>query len=148
MITILQRVQSASVTVDGVRISQIGPGALALVAIIRTDGDEQVAWMARKIAGLRIFRSGDKNFDLDVQQANGSLLLVSNFTVAAATRQGRRPSFDAAADPAAGRKYFDALVRAVVATGVPVATGEFGADMKVELINDGPVTVIIDSDGE
>ena len=102
--------------------------------------------MARKIVGLRIFRNGDKHFDLDVQQAGGSVLLVSNFTVAAATRQGRRPSFDAAADPAAGRIGFDALVEGVHATGVNVAAGQFGADMKVELVNDGPVTVILDTD--
>ena len=102
--------------------------------------------MARKIVGLRIFRNGDKHFDIDVQQSGGSVLLVSNFTVAAATRQGRRPSFDAAADPQAGLVGFNALVEAVRATGVPVATGEFGADMQVKLVNDGPVTVIVDSD--
>jgi D-tyrosyl-tRNA(Tyr) deacylase len=146
MIAILQRVLSASVTVDGRNVGQIGPGLLALVAITKTDGPEQIAWMARKIVGLRIFRNGDKHFDLDVQQSGGSVLLVSNFTVAAATRQGRRPSFDAAADPQAGRAGFDALVEAVRATGVTVATGEFGADMQVQLVNDGPVTVILDSE--
>ena len=148
MIAILQRVLRASVTVDEKLIGEIGPGLLALVAITASDGPVQIAWMARKIVGLRIFRNGDKHFDLDVQQAGGSVLLVGNFTVAAATRHGRRPSFDAAADPAAGRLAFDALVEAVRATGIPVATGQFGADMKVELVNDGPVTVIVDSEGE
>ena len=146
MIAILQRVLQASVKVDGQIVGQIGPGLLALVAITKTDGPEQVAWMARKLIGLRIFRNGEKHFDIDVQQSGGAVLLVSNFTVAAATRQGRRPSFEAAADPQAGRKGFDALVEAVRATGVTVATGKFGADMKVELVNDGPVTVILDSD--
>jgi D-tyrosyl-tRNA(Tyr) deacylase len=146
MIAILQRVLHASVTVDARTVGQIGPGLLALVAITKTDGPEQIAWMARKLVGLRIFRNGDKHFDVDVQQSGGSVLLVSNFTVVAATRQGRRPSFDAAADPEAGRKGFDALVEAVRSMGVMVATGEFGADMKVELVNDGPVTVILDSD--
>ncbi|HZK81725.1 MAG TPA: D-aminoacyl-tRNA deacylase [Humisphaera sp.] len=146
MIAILQRVLSASVTVNGRVVGQIGPGLLALVAITKTDGAEQIAWMARKIVGLRIFRNGDKHFDIDVQQSGGSVLLASNFTVAAATRQGRRPSFDAAADPQAGLVGFNALIEAVRATGVPVATGEFGADMQVQLVNDGPVTVIVDSD--
>jgi D-tyrosyl-tRNA(Tyr) deacylase len=146
VIAILQRVLRASVTVDGTIVGQIGPGLLALVAVAKTDGPEQVAWMARKIVGLRVFRNGDKHFDVDVQQAGGGVLLVSNFTVAAATRQGRRPSFDAAAEPEIGRRLFDALVEAVRASGVPVATGQFGADMQVELVNDGPVTVIVDSD--
>ena len=146
MIAIVQRVLGASVKVDDTFVGQIGPGLLALVAITKTDGPEQITWMARKLLRLRIFRNGDKHFDIDVQQAGGSMLLVSNFTVAAATRQGRRPSFDAAADPQAGRKGFDALVEAVRATGMTVATGQFGADMKVELVNDGPVTVIVDSE--
>jgi D-tyrosyl-tRNA(Tyr) deacylase len=146
MIAILQRVVRASVTVNQTIVGEVGPGLLALVAITKADGPEQTAWMARKIVGLRIFRNGDKHFDINVQQAGGGVLLVSNFTVAAATKQGRRPSFDAAADPQAGRRGFDALVEAIRAMGVKVATGEFGADMKVELVNDGPVTVILDSD--
>ncbi|MDB5301776.1 MAG: dtD [Phycisphaerales bacterium] len=145
MISIVQRVLSAAVRVDGEIVGQIGPGLLALVAVTRSDGAEQVAWTARKLTGLRIFRNGDKHFDLDVGQSGGGILLVSNFTVAAATRQGRRPSFDAAADPDTGRKWFEALVEAVRATGIPVATGSFGADMKVELVNDGPATFIVDS---
>jgi D-tyrosyl-tRNA(Tyr) deacylase len=145
MISIVQRVLSAAVRVDGEIVGQIGPGMLALVAVTRSDGAEQVAWTARKLTGLRIFRNGDKHFDLDVGQSGGGILLVSNFTVAAATRQGRRPSFDAAADPDTGRKWFEALVEAVRATGIPVATGSFGADMKVELVNDGPATFIVDS---
>jgi D-aminoacyl-tRNA deacylase len=145
MVTIVQRVLTASVRVDGEVVGEIGPGLLALVAVTQTDGPEQVAWTARKLTGLRIFRNGDKYFDLDVAQSGGSILLVSNFTVAAATRQGRRPSFDAAADPDTGRKLFDELIEAVRATGVPVATGRFGADMKVELVNDGPATFILNS---
>ena len=146
MIVVLQRVLRASVTVDNEIVGQIGHGLLALVAVTKADGPEQIAWMARKIVGMRIFRNGDKHFDIDVQQAGGSILLVSNFTVAAATKQGRRPSFDGAADPTAGRIGFDSLVEAVRATGVTVATGVFGADMQVELVNDGPVTVIVDSE--
>jgi D-tyrosyl-tRNA(Tyr) deacylase len=146
VIAILQRVLRASVTVDEKIVGEIGPGLVALVAVTKNDGPEQVQWMAKKIAGLRLFRSGDKHFDIDVQQAGGSVLLISNFTVSAATRQGRRPSFDTAADPQTGKVLFDALVEAVRASGVPIATGQFGADMKVELVNDGPATFILDSD--
>ncbi|MDB5331953.1 MAG: D-tyrosyl-tRNA(Tyr) deacylase, partial [Phycisphaerales bacterium] len=99
MLSVIQRVLSATVRVDGETVGEIGPGLLALVAVTQSDGSEQVAWMARKLTGLRIFRNGDKHFDLDIGQSGGGILLVSNFTVSAATRQGRRPSFDAAADP-------------------------------------------------
>ena len=101
--------------------------------------------MARKLVGLRIFRNGDKHFDSSIEQTGGSLLVISNFTVAAATRHGRRPGFDAAADPQMGKKWFDELIVALRATGVRVETGQFGADMQVELTNDGPVTVLLDS---
>jgi len=145
MIAIIQRVTSASVRVDGEVVGQIDSGLLALVSVTKDDSADDVAWMARKLVGLRLFRNGDKHFDMGVTQAGGKILLVSNFTVSAATRQGRRPSFDAAADPANGRTWFDAVVDAVRATGVGVETGEFGADMQIELINDGPATFILDS---
>ena len=147
MIAVVQRVTDASVVVSGETVGAIGPGLLVLAAVHRADSDTDVAWTANKLVGLRIFRSpdGEKHFDLDVKQAGGSVLLVSNFTVAAATRQGRRPSFDAAAEPERGRQLFDRLVDAVRATGVTVETGRFGADMRVSLVNDGPVTVIVDS---
>jgi D-tyrosyl-tRNA(Tyr) deacylase len=147
MIAVVQRVSEASVTVDGRTVGRIGVGLLVLAAVHKTDSATDVSWTASKLCTLRIFRGGDKHFELDVKQANGSVLLVSNFTVAAQTRHGRRPSFDEAADPETGRKLFDELVQAVRATGVPVETGEFGADMLVSLVNDGPVTVILDSRG-
>jgi D-tyrosyl-tRNA(Tyr) deacylase len=100
---------------------------------------------ARKLVGLRLFPKGDKHFDLDVRESGGSILLVSNFTVAAATRRGRRPSFDAAADAEKGAKLFADLVDAIRQSGVPTETGRFRADMQVRLVNDGPVTVIVDS---
>jgi D-tyrosyl-tRNA(Tyr) deacylase len=145
MIAVLQRVTSARVEVDGQTVGAIGPGLLALVAVHATDTPADVAWTAAKLAALRIFRNADKHFDLDVKQAGGAVLLVSNFTVAAATRQGRRPSFDAAAPPEKGRQLFDQLAEAVRAQGLQVETGVFGADMAVTLTNDGPVTVLIDS---
>jgi D-aminoacyl-tRNA deacylase len=147
MIAVLQRVTSASVTVAGHSVGQIGPGIVTLVAVHRDDTDADVQWMARKILELRIFRTedGSRHFERDVRQAGGGVLLVSNFTVAAATRRGRRPSFDAAAAGEAGQKLFEQLVAAVAAGGVPVATGRFGADMLVHIANDGPATFILDS---
>ena len=145
MICVVQRVCEAKVDVDGQTVGRIGPGMLVLAAVQREDTAEDVQWTANKLIGLRIFRSGDKHFDIDVKQAGGSVLLVSNFTVAGATRKGRRPSFDGAAPPDMGRKLFDDLVAAVRALGVEVQTGQFGADMKVSLTNDGPATFIVSS---
>ena len=145
MIAVLQRVTEAQVVVDGHVVGRIGGGLVALAAVHAADTEADVAWTAAKLVALRIFRSGDKHFDVDVRQAGGSVLLVSNFTVAAQTRHGRRPSFDDAAPPDKGRELFDALVSAVRAQGVAVEAGVFGADMAVSLVNDGPVTVLIDS---
>jgi D-tyrosyl-tRNA(Tyr) deacylase len=145
MIAVVQRVSEASVTVDGEVVGRIGPGLAVLAAVHRTDTVTDITWTANKLVGLRIFRNGDKYFDADVKQVGGSILLVSNFTVAAATREGRRPSFIAAAETGRGREVFDELVKAVRATGVSVETGRFGADMLVSIVNDGPVTVIVDS---
>ena len=147
MICIVQRVLEAHVAVGDKVVSRIGPGLLVLAAVQRRDTDADITWMANKLASLRIFPSlrGEKNFDRDVKETGGGMLLVSNFTVAAATAKGRRPSLDNAADPVAGRTLFDKLVAVVAATGVPVATGRFGADMAVHLVNDGPVTMIVES---
>lgn len=145
MIAVVQRVTSAHVSVDEKAIGKIDKGLVVLVAVTRSDGESDVNWMARKLVGLRIFRNGDKHFDSSIEQIDGSLLVISNFTVAAATRHGRRPGFDAAADPQAGKKWFDELIVALRTTGVRVETGQFGADMQVELVNDGPVTVLLDS---
>jgi D-aminoacyl-tRNA deacylase len=147
MITVLQRVTSASVTVDGHTVGAIGHGLLALVAVTREDTPADVKWTADKLIALRLFRdpASDKHFELDVRQVGGSILLVSQFTLAADARKGRRPSFDAAAPPEQARQTFDELVRQVAATGIPVATGQFQADMQVTLTNDGPVTILLDS---
>ena len=147
MITIVQRVLEAKVTVEGETVGAIGPGLVALAAVVKGDSDRDLDWTAAKIAGLRIFRSHDssKHFDRDVKEIGGSVLLVSNFTVSAATRQGRRPSLDRAADPAVAESMFEKFLAAVRAQGVPVATGKFAADMKVSLVNDGPATFILDS---
>jgi D-tyrosyl-tRNA(Tyr) deacylase len=145
MIAVIQRVTSASVTVDEKIVGQIDRGIVALVAVEMGDGDgdEQIQWMAQKLVALRIFRNEGKHFDLDVTQVGGSILLVSNFTVSAETRKGRRPSLDAAAAPAVAEGTFQRLVEAVRATGVPVQTGVFGGDMRVSLVNEGPATFIV-----
>jgi D-tyrosyl-tRNA(Tyr) deacylase len=145
MICVIQRVSEASVTVGDQMISHIDRGMLVLAAVHATDLDEDIDWTARKLASLRIFAKDERNFDLDVKEIGGSILLVSNFTVAADTRKGRRPSLDAAANPQMGREKFDRLVAAVRALEVTTQTGEFGADMKVSLVNDGPVTFILNS---
>lgn len=143
MIAVVQRVTHASVTVDGKIVGQIDEGIVALVSVETNDDSEQIAWMAQKLAGLRIFRSEGKHFDRDVQQVGGSILLISNFTVAADTRKGRRPSLDGAAPPAEAEAKFARLVEAVRATGIRTETGVFGGDMQVSLTNDGPVTLIV-----
>ncbi|MGB7158031.1 MAG: D-aminoacyl-tRNA deacylase [Tepidisphaeraceae bacterium] len=154
MIAVVQRVSEARVKVGDSVVGEIGAGLLALVSVVRDDGAKDVAWMASKLTSLRIFRNGvgtgeitgeRKHFDRSVIDVGGAVLLVSNFTVAADTKKGRRPSFDAAAAPEAGRVIFDQFVDAVRATGVPVATGEFGGDMRVSLVNDGPATFIVNS---
>ena len=117
VIAVVQRVTEARVAVEGRVVGRIAGGLVALVAVHGADTRDDVAWMAGKLVGMRIFRRGDKHFDADVKQAGGAVLLVSNFTVAAATRQGRRPSFDAAAPPEKGRELFDALVEAVRGQG-------------------------------
>src|SRR5687767_8296303 len=139
MIAVVQRVTEASVTVAGETVGRIGHGLAVLAAVHRTDTTAEVTWTANKLAGLRIFRAGDKYFDADVRQVGGSILLVSNFTVAADTRGGRRPSFIAAAETERGRELFDELVRTVRDLNVQVETGRFGADMLVSVVNDGPV---------
>src|SRR5688500_6820364 len=115
MICVVQRVLEAAVSVDGEIVGQIGTGMLVLAAVQRRDGQADVSWTAGKLTSLRIFPSADgtKGFDRDVREIGGGVLLVSNFTVAAATQKGRRPSFDDAADPATGRILFDNLVEAV-----------------------------------
>lgn len=145
MIAVVQRVLSARVTVEGAVVGEIGAGLCVLVAVERDDTDQDVAWMASKLATLRVFRNGDKYFDLDVKQIGGGILLVSNFTVAADTSSGRRPGLSPAAAPDVGRVDFDKLVAAVRGLDVPVQTGQFGAEMKVDIANDGPVTLVVSS---
>jgi D-tyrosyl-tRNA(Tyr) deacylase len=145
MIAIVQRVTEAAVTVEGETVGQIGRGLVALVAVTKTDTTAEADWLAAKLVALRVFRAGGKHFEADVTQVGGSILLVSNFTVSAKTKKGRRPSLDAAAEPAKAQALFDYLVGVVRKLNVSVATGRFGADMRVSLTNEGPATFILDS---
>ena len=145
MIAVIQRVAEAQVAVDGEIVGRIERGLVALVAVTKTDTPAEADWLAAKLVALRVFRGDGKHFEADVTQVGGSILLVSNFTVSAKTKKGRRPSLDAAAEPAKAQELFDYLVNAVRKLDVPVATGRFGADMRVSLTNEGPATFIVNS---
>ena len=141
MRTLLQRVSRAEVRVDGRVTGRIERGFLLLVGFGHGDGDEQVAWTADKVAGLRLFADAEGRMNLGLEEVDGGVLVVSQFTLYGDTRKGRRPSFVDAADPAIARSLYDRFV-ALMRERVPrVETGEFGAMMDVELVNDGPVTL-------
>jgi D-tyrosyl-tRNA(Tyr) deacylase len=146
MRAVIQRVREASVDVDGERISHIGRGLLVLIGISVADGPRQADWLADKLVGLRLFENTAGKFDASVVDVGGAVLLVSQFTLYGDTRKGRRPSFTAAAPAAQAEPLYERVVGAVAARGVPVRTGRFGAHMAVGLVNDGPVTVLLDSD--
>jgi D-tyrosyl-tRNA(Tyr) deacylase len=143
---VIQRVSEASVVIDGDVKSAIGRGLLLLLGIEEADMPDDIQWLCGKVARLRIFKDEAGLMNLSVQDIQGELLLVSQFTLHASTKKGNRPSFIRAAKPDFAIPMYEAFVKTLaLETGLPVATGEFGADMKVGLINDGPVTVIIDS---
>jgi D-tyrosyl-tRNA(Tyr) deacylase len=142
---VLQRVARARVAVEGVEVGAIGPGLLALVGVAADDGPADVAYVAAKIRDLRIFEDDQGRMNRSLGETGGSVLAVSQFTVYGDVRKGRRPSFDQAAPAETGRVLFDALIAEIRASGVPVETGTYRADMQVELVNDGPVTILIDS---
>ena len=145
MKAVVQRVRSASVTVDGREISRIGRGLLVLVGVAAGDGPADAAWLARKVAGLRLFADHAGKMNHSVAEVGGSILAVSQFTLLGDCRAGRRPGFAAAAPPEEGRLLYEAFLARAVEAGVPVRAGVFGADMLVALENDGPVTFILDS---
>ena len=140
MIGLIQRASEASVTVDGEIIGQIGPGLMALVAVHRDDEDKTITRMAERLLTYRVFPDAEGRMNLSVQDIEGGLLLVPQFTLTADTKKGTRASFTKGAPPEKASKYFDRLVETCRASHNTVETGRFGADMKVALINDGPVT--------
>jgi D-tyrosyl-tRNA(Tyr) deacylase len=142
---VIQRVAHAHVTVAGETVGQIGPGLLVYAAAAPDDADADVAYLAEKIAHLRIFPDAEYKMNLSVADAHGSVLLVSAFTVAADARQGRRPAFDASAPGPVAEPLIAQLGAAVRAYGLPVETGRFAAHMLVDSTNDGPICILLDS---
>jgi len=144
MRVVLQRASSASVSIEGRVVGSIGRGFVVLVGFTAGDGDDHVAWMADKIAGLRLFSDDEGKMNLSLVDVDGAVLVVSQFTLYADARKGRRPSFVDAAPPEQAASLYESFVGALGARGLPVETGEFGALMAVELVNDGPVTLILE----
>jgi D-aminoacyl-tRNA deacylase len=146
MRAVIQRVREAAVEVDGQTISRIGRGLLVLIGVSVHDGNRQADWMVEKLLGLRVFENAAGKFDASVLDVGGGVLVVSQFTLYADTRKGRRPSFTSAAPAALAEPVYEHVVAAIAARGVPVGTGRFGARMAVTLVNDGPVTIWLDSE--
>jgi len=145
MRVVIQRVSRATVIVQGRSIGAIGPGLLVFVGISRTDTVEDAAYLVDKVLWLRVFTDGEGKMNRNVQESRGSVLVVSQFTLYGDCRRGRRPSFDQAAPPVEARALYEHFVEAARRSSVPVQTGEFQAMMEVHLVNDGPVTILIDS---
>ena len=145
MRVVIQRVKRAAVTIDGRVAGAIGPGLLVLLGVHRDDTEADVDFLVNKTAGLRIFPDADDKMNLSLLEVGGALLVVSQFTLYGDARKGKRPSFTDAAPPPIAVPLYESFCAKARALGVSVATGEFGAMMEVELVNDGPVTILIDS---
>jgi len=145
MRAVVQRVRSCRVVVDCEVVGEIGPGLLVLLGIKTGDTAEQARWLADKIVGLRIMEDEQGKMNVSVADSGGSILVVSQFTLYGDCQKGRRPSFIDAARPEVAEPLYEGFANAIRMHGVPVARGRFGADMQVELVNDGPVTVIVDA---
>ncbi|WP_439559745.1 D-aminoacyl-tRNA deacylase [Dyadobacter sp.] len=146
MIAVIQRVSRASVTIDGNVNGEIRTGFLVLLGVTHLDTDEDIQWLGKKIVGLRVFNDSEGKMNLDLQAVEGDILLISQFTLHASTKKGNRPSFIEAAKPDIAIPLYEKMIRFLeTETGKPIQTGQFGADMKVDLLNDGPVTIVIDS---
>ena len=146
MRAVVQRARRASVRVEGETIGEIGPGLVVLVGAGQRDSDRDVAWLVGKIAGMRIFRDDEGRMNRSVVDCGGSVLAISQFTLYGDCRKGRRPSFADALAPEPAQGLYDRFVAGLREAGLTVATGRFGAMMDVELINDGPVTLLLDSE--
>jgi D-tyrosyl-tRNA(Tyr) deacylase len=145
MRAVVQRVRSSRVVVDGQVVGEIGQGLLVLLGVHTGDASQQARWLADKIVGLRIMADEQGKMNVSVADAGGSILVVSQFTLYGDCQKGRRPSFIDAARPEVAEPLCNEFVNAIRMQGVPVATGVFGADMLVELVNDGPVTIIVET---
>jgi D-tyrosyl-tRNA(Tyr) deacylase len=145
MRVVIQRVKQARAEVDGQVTGAIGPGLLVLLGIAKTDSERDAEYLIEKVLHLRIFPDNDGKMNLNVEEAGGSLLVVSQFTLYGDCRKGRRPSFDLAARPEQAARLYEYFVNTALKSNLPVETGVFQASMQVHLVNDGPVTVICDS---
>ena len=146
MKVVIQRVAHASVTIDGKIKGRIGSGLLVLLGIEDADGQEDLDWLSNKIVNLRIFNDAAGVMNVSVKESGGDLLLISQFTLHASTKKGNRPSYIRASKPEIAIPLYEQMIRQLSAgLGRDIQTGEFGADMKVELLNDGPVTIVIDT---
>lgn len=141
----LQRVSQASVTIDQTIVGKINQGFLLLVGICDDDTEADLDYLVKKISQLRVFEDPDGKMNLALAQVDGAILSVSQFTLFASTKKGNRPSFTAAGKPDYAKRLYEQFNQKLAATGIPVATGEFGADMQVALVNDGPVTILFDT---
>lgn len=144
MRVVLQRVDRATVRIDGRTVGSIGRGLLVLAGFAPEDDEDRLRWMADKLRGLRIFPDGDGRMNLDLAEAGGDLLVVSQFTLYGDASKGRRPSFIGAAPPEKARQLYDRFLALCAEGGTTVESGEFGAMMNVELVNAGPVTLVLD----
>jgi D-aminoacyl-tRNA deacylase len=142
---VVSRVAWARVLADGEPTGEIGPGLLALVGVTHADTEDDAAWLAAKLAGLRVFDDDQGRMNRSLAETGGGALVVSQFTLYGDARRGRRPSYLAAAPPERAAPLVEAVAKALAGAGVPVATGRFGADMLVESAGDGPVTILLDS---
>ncbi|WP_019675749.1 D-aminoacyl-tRNA deacylase [Arsukibacterium perlucidum] len=145
MKALIQRVSQASVTVNGEQISAIGPGLLVFLAVEAADNGVSLTKLVHKVAHYRLFSDSNGKMNLNVQQAGGAVLVVSQFTLAADTQSGLRPSFTPAAAPAMAEQYYLKFIQQLAELNIPVQSGRFAADMQVSLINDGPVTFLLSS---
>ena len=145
MRAVIQRVTSAEVTVDGRSTGKIGKGLLVFVGVGKGDGEADISYLSSKIPDLRIFEDHSGKFNLSLRDVGGEMLIVSQFTLFGDCRRGRRPSFSDAEDPGVAKVLYEQLVERMKRQGISVHTGEFQADMEVQLVNDGPVTLLLDS---
>jgi D-tyrosyl-tRNA(Tyr) deacylase len=145
MRAVVQRVSRANVVIAGDTVGDIGSGLVILLGIAHADTPAQAQWLAEKVAGLRIFNDAEGKMNRDLVEVGGAMLIVSQFTLYGDCRKGKRPSFIDAASPSIAIPLYETIINSVKALGIRVAEGRFGADMKVELVNDGPVTLIVDS---
>src|ERR1700756_160590 len=146
MRAVVQRVSHCRVTVEGNAVGEIGQGLLVLLGISKTDTESAVDYLVEKIIGLRVFEDATEKMNLAIKEIGGALLVVSQFTLYGDVRRGRRPSFDAAAKPEDAKRLYEYFVTRVRAAGLRCETGQFQAMMEVELVNSGPVTILLDSE--